>query len=259
MFKTIRVLLLLVGVVSTAGSWAQNARPDRLYLRELEGTWVNAKYLEALSRSRMPHEAARTVQPVVIKIQREGRSYPIVVTNFDKAAVQAVLDVEPGEKPNLYRLVIGPDDRPVASSEVTYIWMRGERNAAGKFDRLEMAEPTFMKGKWAEYVYAGHELAQTLNRAVLVGKYVDGKGQIWEFSETGEARWPQGTFTYELSFNDPSASCEYLEAEDPKSTDGGKVHYGYAWKQGKLLLYRAKLSGKRVRCEAGPMATLTPQ
>lgn len=259
MSKKIRFLLLLLAcVVPATVSLAQAPRPDRLYLRDMEGIWVNVKYLEALSRTRMPHEAARKVQPVVIGIQRQGRSYPIVVTNFDKAAVQAVLDVEPGDKPNLYRLVVGPDDRPVSSSEVQYIWIRGARNADGKFDRLEMAEPTLMKGKWAEYVFSGQELAPRLNRTVLAGKYSDAKGQTWEFSDAGEAHWPQGTYTYEISLNDPRANCEYLVTEDPKST-GGKQHYGYAWKQGKLLLYRAALSGKSVKCEARAFAALTPQ
>jgi hypothetical protein len=242
-------------------SLAQNPppRPDRLYVSELEGIWVNAKYLEALSRSRMPHEAARKVQPVVIGIQRQGRSFPIVVTNFDKAAVQAVIDVEPGGKPDLYRLVLGPEDRPISSSEVQYIWIRGSRNPEGKFDRLEMAEPTLMKGKWAEFLFFDKELAPRLNRAVLAGKYKDTKGQSWEFSDAGEAYWPDGTFSYEISFNDPRAACEYLETEDPKAVDGARQRYGFGWRQGKLLLYRAALTDKRVKCDAAPFATLSPQ
>jgi len=259
----LRPLTLLVCAVLLLpiASVAQNApsRPDRLYLRELEGIWVNVKYLEALSGSRMPHATARKVQPVVIKIQREGGTYPIVVTNFDKATVQVVLEVEPGEKPNLYRLVLGPDNRPVSSAEVQYIWMRGARNADGKFDRLEMAEPTLMKGKWAEYLFSGDELASRLNRAVLAGRYKDANGKPWEFSDAGEAYWPEGTFKYEISFNDPRAGCEYLETEDLKATDGGRLRYGFAWRQGKLVLYRATLANKRVRCEAKPFAILTPE
>ncbi len=236
----------------------QPRRADRVYLHQIEGIWIKAQYLEALEKSRMPHQTARKVPPVVVGIQRQGRSYPIVMTNFDKASVQAVLDVEPGNEPGLYRLVIGPDDRPVSNSEVKYLWFRGERNAQGGFDRLKMAELVFSKGKWADYVFAGKELTQRLNRAVIAGKYRDEKGESWSFSESGEAYWPDRTFPYEISINDPAAGCEYLEAEDLKAADG-KLRYGYAWRTGRLLLYNARLVNKKVRCDPRAFATLTPQ
>jgi hypothetical protein len=249
-------LVTLAGILPCAAQ--EPARPaERIYLRELEGIWIAKDYLDVLVRTRMPHQAARKVAPVVIGIQREGRAYPIVVTNFEKASVQAVLDVEPGEKPGLYRLVLGPDDRPVSSTEVQYIWFRGNRNAEGKFDRLQMAEPVFMKGKWAEYVLAGKELTSRMNRTVIAGKYTDQKGRGWEFSEDGEAYSPDRTFPYELSLNDSRATCEYFEAEDAKAS-GGKVRYGYAWRAGKLLLYDAKMVGRSVQCGAKAFATLQP-
>jgi hypothetical protein len=253
----IAALALLASSLSIAQT--QPRRQDRVYLRELEGIWIKAQYLEALEKSRMPHQTAKKIPPVVIGIQRQGRSYPIVTTNFfDKASVQAVLDVEPGKEPGLYRLVIGPDDRPVSSAEVKYLWFRGERNAQGGFDRLMMAELVFSKGKWADYVFLGKELAPRVNRAVIAGKYKDEKGGTWEFSAGGEAYWPDKTFAYEISLNDPAANCEYFEAEDLKVPDG-KLRYGYAWRGGKLLVYRARLANKSVRCDPRPFATLTPQ
>jgi len=257
--KALLYLTAALALLTFSLSIAQTQRPDRVYLRELEGIWIKAHYLEALEKSRMPHQTARKVPPVVIGIQRQGRSYPIVTTNFfDKASVQAVLDVEPGKEPGLYRLVIGPDDRPVSSTEVQYLWLRGVRNAQGGFDRLKMAEPVFGKGKWVDYVFLGKELAPRVNRAVLAGKYQDEKGRTWEFSATGEAYWPDKTFAYEISLNDPAANCEYFEAEDLKAP-GGKVRYGYAWRGGKLLLYPARPANKSVRCNPRPFATLTPQ
>jgi hypothetical protein len=257
-----RALLYLIAALAVPASSlciAQTQRTDRVYVRELEGIWIKAQYLDALEKSRMPHQTARKVPPVAIGIQRQGRSYPIVITNFfDKASVQAVLDVEPGKEPGLYRLVIGADDRPVSSTEVQYLWFRGQRNAQGGFDRLNMAEPVFSKGRWADYVFLGKELAPRVNRAVLAGKYKDEKGAAWEFSDKGEAYWPDKTFAYEISLNDPTANCEYFEAEDLKAPDG-KLRYGYAWQGGKLLLYPARLAKKSVRCEPQPFAALAPQ
>lgn len=252
------ILAAATAASSISLAQTQPRRPDRVFIHQLEGIWVKARYLEALEKTRMPHLTAKKVPPVVIGIQRQGRSYPIVMTNFDKASVQAVLDVEPGQEPGLYRLVLGPDDRPVSSSEVKYLWFRGERNAQGGFDRLQMAELVFSKGEWADYVFMGKELAPRINRAVMAGKYKDENGRTWEFSAGGEAYWPDKTFAYEVSLNDSSAGCEYLEAEDLKAADG-KLRYGYAWRADRLLLYNARLVNKSVRCDSRPFAILTRQ
>ena len=46
--------------------------------------------MKALAKVRSPHAAARKVPPVVIALKREGRAWPIVVTDFVKASMQAV-------------------------------------------------------------------------------------------------------------------------------------------------------------------------
>ena len=240
-------------------------RKDRIFIKDVEGIWINEAYLSVLASLKSPHAAAKKTPPVVIAIRRDGRAYPIVVTDFNKATLQAVLDVEPDGKPGSYRLVVGADDKPVSSNEVKYIRFEATKNAQGKLDRLRFAEPDFMKGKWADYVPLAGELSPQLNRFVIAGKYADEKGRAWSFSEGGEAAWPDQKFNYELSLNDPAANCDYLQSESAaKATDdkkGGddKKRYGYAWKAGKLSIYAARLAGKKVVCDARPLAELTPQ
>ena len=239
-------------------------RKDRIFIKDVEGIWINEAYLSVLAALKSPHAAAKKTPPVVIAIRRDGRAYPIMVTDFNKASLQAVLDVEPDGKPGSYRLVVGADDKPVSSGEVKYIRFEATRNAQGKLDRLRFAEPDFMKGKWAEYVPLAGELSPQLNRFVIAGKYGDEKGRTWTFSEAGEATWPEQKFNYELSLNDPGASCDYLQSEsagkgevDKKGDD--KKRYGYGWKAGKLSIFAARLAGKKVVCDAKPLAVLTPQ
>ncbi len=239
-------------------------RKDRIFIKDVEGIWINEAYLSVLAALKSPHAAAKKTPPVVIAIRRDGRAYPIVVTDFNKASLQAVLDVEPDGKAGSYRLVVGADDKPVSSGEVKYIRFEATRNAQGKLDRLRFAEPDFMKGKWADYVPLAGELSPQLNRFVIAGKYGDEKGRTWTFSEAGEATWPEQKFNYELSLNDPGASCDYLQSEraskgeaDKKGDD--KKRYGYGWKAGKLSIFAARLAGKRVVCDAKPLAVLTPQ
>jgi hypothetical protein len=187
------------------------------------------------------------------------------VTDFNRASLRAVLDVEPDGKPGAYRLVVGGDDQPMSSNDVKYIRFEAAKNAQGKFDRLRFAEPDFMMGKWADYVPMTGELSPQLNRIVIAGKYRDEKGRAWVFSESGEAIWPEQKFNYELSLNDPGANCDYLQSEgaakgvdDNRGLDD-KKRYGYGWRAGKLSIFAARLAGKKVVCGAKPIAVLTPQ
>ena len=262
--------LCLPAAAQTRPQAAPAAPRDRVFLKDVEGIWINEAYLLALAVLKSPHAAAKKAAPLVIAIRRDGRAYPIVVTDFRTASLQAVLDVEPDGKPGAYRLVVGADDKPMSSSEVKYIRFQAVRNAQGKFDRLRIAEPDFMKGKWADYVALGGELNPQLNRLVIAGNYRDAKGEPWSFSEAGEARWPGRTFNYELSLNDPGAGCEYFQVENAAAGTGKRAdpaqqaatdrnRYGFAWNGGKLSLYAARQAGKKVLCDAKPLAVLTPQ
>ena len=91
------------------------------------------------------------------------------------------------------------------------------------------------------------------------------RSRTWIFSEAGEATWPEQKFNYELSLNDPGANCDYLQSESAaKGIDNSKgaddkKRYGYGWKGGKLSIFAARLAGKKVLCDAKPIALLTPQ
>ena len=250
--------------VLSADKPAPAVRKDRVFLKDVEGIWINEAYLSVLAALKSPHAAAKKTPPVVIAIRRDGQAYPIVITDFHKASLQAVLDIEPDGKPNAYRLVVGADDKPTSSSEVKYIRFEAVKNGQGKFDRLHVAEPDFMKGKWADYIPIAGELSPQLNRFVIAGKYRDEKNQTWEFTDSGEAAWPQQKFNYELSLNDPGANCDYLQSEaaakEPanNTNEPDKKRYGYAWKAGKLSIFQARLAGKKVVCDSKPLAVLTP-
>lgn len=252
-FVATLLFLILGGSAAAQTPHAQTspARKDRVYLKDVEGIWINEAYMNMLASLKSPHAAAKKAPPLVIAIRREGRTYPIVVTDFNKATLQAVLDIEPDGRPGAYRLVVAADDKPKSSSEVKYIRFEAAKNAQGKFDRLRIAEPDFMKGKWTDYIPVAGELSPQLNRLVIAGHYSDEKGRTWIFGESGEATWPEQKFNYELSLNDPGANCDYLQSEgtakasqENKTVDDRK-RYGYGWKAGKLSVYPARLAGRK--------------
>ena len=234
---------------------------NRVFVKDIEGLWITADYASALRATRMPHQAARKARPVVVNIQKEGRSYPILRTDFDKAVMQRVLDIEPDKAPNTNRIVAADSDtEAVAASEATYIPFRGQKGVQGRFDTLSMAEPQFSRGKFRTYIrLVDSSLVGFINGVVLAGRYTDEQGRGYQFTEAGEATFPDTSFPDEVSLAALGATCEYFETADDKAA-GGKRRTGFAWVGGKLQLFEATGdSPAKVRCGEKPFAVLTPQ
>jgi len=51
-------------------------RKDRIFIKDIEGIWINEAYLSVLAALKSPHAAAKKTPPVVIAIRRDGRAYP---------------------------------------------------------------------------------------------------------------------------------------------------------------------------------------
>jgi hypothetical protein len=233
-------------------------RADRVYIKDLEGTWVARDYVERLRTSKAPHAAARKGGGIAIKIQREGRSYPILITNFQRAVLQAVIDVQPDVKPKSYRLALAKEDSVVSASELTYLHFRGEREADGKFKSLSISEPNFSSKRYLTYVRLDEPLDGFVNRTVLAGKYSDANGKAYEFTEAGDAVLPERKFAYEISLDPSAASCELIQSHKERDADG-KERIGFDWEGKELRLYQVAGAKAPYKCAAKPFAVLKPQ
>jgi hypothetical protein len=230
---------------------------DRVYMKDLQGTWIARDYLERLRNLRAPHATARQAAGIAIKIEQEGSTYPILITNFQKAILNFVIDIQPDAKPGSYRLAIAKEDRPgLSASDLTYIYFRGERDANGVFQTLSIAEPNFARKRYLTYLRLSEPLDAFVNRAVLAGNYQDANGQSYEFTDGGEAILPDRTFQYELSLDPNRARCELIISHREREPDG-KERIGFAWKGATLQLY--EVSGKKppYKCKSTPFAVLT--
>jgi len=61
-FRALRAVPALLAAILGASALAQNPSPpsrDRVYLRDIEGIWVNEPYLKAPTGLRSPHAAAK--------------------------------------------------------------------------------------------------------------------------------------------------------------------------------------------------------
>jgi hypothetical protein len=235
-------------------------RTDRIFARDLEGIWVNAAYLDALRATRAPLEASKKVAPLVIKVQKEGYSYPLVRTDFDRAVLLRVIDIQPEVKPGAFRVVLAADDmNPVSASETTNISFRGQKNEQGRFERLAIAEPTFAKRKFQDFVRVEEGLAPLVNGIVIAGRYADDKGAEYSFSRSGEAEVPGGRFRYDVRLSPKGANCSIIEeAQDEAAAP--RPRFGFRWKGPALELYEVDAKKPdNLRCGAKPVAVLTPK
>lgn len=238
---------------------ARPIRKDRVFVWDLEGTWISKAYLDRLNASRSPHATARQTPALVIKIDKQDKSYPILITNFQNALLNFLLEVEPGGKPDTYRMVTAADEGAVSSADATYIYFRGMRDVQGRFDALSIADPHFAKRKFLPFVRLPDSLDTVVNRLTVAGKYTDAAGQAYEFTEAGDAILPERKFAYEVSLDPRAANCELLQSH-PEREAGGQNRIGFAWAGTKLRLFNVKSVKKdRFACEAKAFAVLTRQ
>ena len=112
-------------------------RKARVYAKDLEGLWLNSRYVAALEASRMPLQAAKKAAPVAVNVSKEGPSYPMLRTNFDKASLLRIIDIQPEKEQGSFRVALTEDDRgAVSADEVKYVSFRGRKNDAGRFETL---------------------------------------------------------------------------------------------------------------------------
>lgn len=235
-------------------------KKNRVFVKDIAGLWVASDWLAAVEADRAPHAAAKKASPLVINIQQEGQGWPILRTDFSRAVLERVVEIEPTDRADAWRLVTARDDRgAVSSAEATYIPFSGSRAASGRFESITFNEPSFAKRRPRAFVRLDDGLESRINRVVIAGRYRDEQGREWSFSEAGELSGPDGKTAYELSLAASGAGCEYFETADDKAP-GGKRRTGYAWKSGRLSLF-ATTGDKpaRLRCEAKPFAVLAPE
>lgn len=267
-FLAVSLLVMFASIPAVAQEQPADpeARPEpkptskhrgRVYLKDLQGTWIARDYLERLRNLRAPHATARQATGIAIKIAQEGPTYPILITNFQKAILNYVIDIQPDAKPGSYRLAVAKEDRAGLSlSDLTFINFRGERDANGVFQTLSIAEPNFAQKRYLTYLRLNEPLETFVNRAVLAGKYRDADGQSYEFTDAGEAILPDRSFQYEVSLDPNRATCELIISHREREPQG-KERIGFAWKGATLQLYEVTGTKAPLKCKAAPFAVLT--
>ncbi len=233
-------------------------RKDRVFVKDLEGIWIARDYVEALRAVRSPLAAARKAKPLAVNIRKDRNKFTVLRTDFGRAILLDIVDIEPGAKTGEFRLVAAPDaSGPVNSADVTYLPARG-KGSEGRFDSLDFADPSFSKKRWRNLVRLDEGLGHFVNGIAIAGTYVDAKGQSYAFTPKGEATMPDGSFAYEIALAPVAGQCELIESvADTESAPRKRV--GFDWKGGRLHLFEVTGDAKAgLRCAKEPFAVLVP-
>lgn len=238
----------------------EEKRRTRVYINDLAGLWVAKDWADAVAATRAPHAAGAKVKPLAVNIQKEGRSWPILRTDFDRAVLYRVLEVQPdgsGRRDQLRIVLAERDDEAVSAADVVNVPIRAAKGVDGRVDAMQLTDPTFSKKRARDMVRIGEGLGPWVNGLVIAGRYTDAQGRVHEFTKDGVAKLPDGTFEYEVSLAGLGAKCEYVELADDKAP-GGKRRIGFAWKGDTLELLTVVGDAPRtLKCDPKPAAVLT--
>lgn len=238
----------------------EEKRRKRIYVNDLAGLWVAKDWADAVAATRAPHAAGAKTKPLAVNIQKEGRSWPILRTDFDRAVLYRVLEIQPdgsGKRDHLRIVLAERDDEAVSAADVVNVPIRAMKGVDGRVDAMQLADPTFSKKRPRDMIRIAEGLGPWVNGAVIAGRYTDAQGRVHEFTKDGVAKLPDGTFDYEVSLAGLGAKCEYVELSDDKAP-GGKRRTGFAWKGDTLeLLTVVGDSPRNLKCDPKPAAVLT--
>lgn len=233
-------------------------RKDRVFVKDLEGLWITRDYVDALRATRMPLAAARKAKPLVVHIRKDGKKYTLLRTDFGRAILLDVVEVEPGAKPGEFRIVAAPDaSGPVNSADVTYLPARGKAGET-RFTVLDFADPGFSKKKFRSFARIEEGLGHLVNGIAIAGAYADEKGRPYTFTADGQATMPDGTFAYELALAPVAGPCELIESV-AETEAAPRKRFGFEWKGGRLHLFEVTGDAKTgLRCAKDAFAVLVP-
>jgi len=237
-------------------------RKDRVFVKDLQGVWVARDYADALRATRMPLAAARKAKPLVVNIRKDRNKFTVLRTDFGRAILLDIVEIEPGAKAGEFRLVAAPDaNGPVNSADVTYLPARGKAGET-RFESLDFSDPGFSKKRFRNLVRIEEGLGHFVNGITIAGSYVDAKGRSYTFSQKGEATMPDGSFAYELALAPVAGACELIESvaeTEAAAAAAARKRYGFAWKGGRLHLFEVTSDAKAgLQCSKEPFAILVP-
>jgi len=225
-------------------------------LADLEGTWVSTPALLTIETARSGHAFPLRRLEFVLSTE-SGIPGRLFWTDGRDVSWRALKEVAGKEGEGW--LVVGPwEVRKPAAKEWSRVRFRIERDLLGRAISLSLLDREFRQDLFEiPLLHVQEPLATRLNRVILAGTYRDIEGRTWEFTETGQARWPERRFPYEISLDATGSDCAILFTPE-RGQPGNRHRWGYRWERGLLLLFEVAYDSPAmpIHCMATPIAEL---
>lgn len=243
--KRFLTVFALVQWLSAGACFSQTDAHAEL-LETLRGEWLSQSYLEALEETRSPIKASGG--PVTaFKILKEGDSYQwMQIFGFHEAINLEIYDVKPAREAHSY--LVFCDSEIEGGSEKIML------QNPDSFDVLVWIKHQQRGVDTLTFIRARPDIESFINQMVLAGDYTDDAGRRFSFSPSGEARWPDRSFSYQINLDHEGVDCDVFSILHEEEWQG----YGFAWRQNKLLIYPVQ-GVEILSCAKQPLFILTPK
>lgn len=238
-------------------------------LENLQGEWLNKKYVEVLQSTKSPREAINGIYYPAFKILNENGLYRWAqIYNFHEGITFNIIGLNPTPESSLYQILFEPIYEPETPKNYkrstytdTFIILGGK-----PVQEIEwIFEPTdfyFSVELPIPFVRVEPNINEYINRLVIAGTYMDEHGRKFVFKESGEAEFPEKSFKYKVMPSRGFSDCDYFYIPSEKDKKGISKSYGFEWNNNRLLLYNlhyySERSDMRER-EKEPLYVLSPR
>jgi hypothetical protein len=162
-----------------------------------EGDYLSSAYIDTLKSTRSPLKAGKTAEINLVVVRREGNKLRLEpIFNFHEGGIVFAMN----KNGSVSAVESGGLD--ISSLSASVVDARSFRFGFGEF------KPT-------TYVFVKN-VTEYIAQVVLVGKYHDPEGRIYEFREDGWAVFPDRRFRFEIGVDHVLTDFDYF-------TDTGKI------------------------------------
>ncbi|MFC1693936.1 hypothetical protein ACFL1R_10565 [Candidatus Latescibacterota bacterium] len=238
---------------------------EEITLGQLQGEWLNKKYIETLQLTKSPIKAVDGIYYTSFTIFKENNSYRWGQNyNFHEGIIFNIIELLPTFEPHNYQIVYEPIYEREPVDRETYcdtLYISGDK----PFNEMEWIFTQIHgipKGEKLRipFVRVEPNIDEYVNRIVLAGTYTDKQGRTFVFSKSEEAQWPDKSFRYKVGLDYIFESCDFFWAYN----DNDKYFpYAFSWQDDKLYIYNTyphkEVPELKFERDDKPLYILTPQ
>ena len=217
----------------------------------LKGEWIKKECLDSIKITRAIIDNGNACLGMVeITVKKEPSGYKWMgIYNYHEGTRDYSLGKLKNRTGNKYWWFYDEKNNESIIFEPTKV----SDNIITEFKLINMRKhvpPSYKGREITVFVRKNEKIEDFANQVILVGRYKDRKGRIFEFTKNSVAKWPDKYFSYKISVDgvrspgNESDNFMMLENSDDSAYLIGSAIYGYSWSKNTLQIYNGCVSGQ---------------